>query len=130
MKPVHPHSRLLISLILLMVAMAFLAGSLRLFHKARAAVSPGESFPFVGHPEAAAPLAQGSNFMVDGSSNKVLPVSFQAGTDVSHQGTPVETPASADTGGIIALAIVIVVTILVGAAWGARGSPRHKKSSR
>ena len=130
MKPAHPNSRLLISLILLMVAMAFLAGSLRLFHKAQAAVSPGETSPFAGYPQTAASLVQGSKFNAAGSSNKVLPDSFRLETGVPHQGTPVSTPASADTGGIIALAIVIVVTILLGAAWGARGSPRHKKSSR
>ena len=130
MKPAHPNSRLLISLILLMVAMAFLAGSLRLFHKAQAAISSGEASSLSGHLETAAPFAQGAQFSTDGSSTKQLPGSFQSETGIPHQGTPVERTDSADTGGIIALAIVIVVTILVGAAWGARGSPPHKQSSR
>ncbi len=127
MKSDHSYSRLLISLILLMVAVAFLAGSLRLFHEAQAAVSPAETSLFASPPTTT--IVHGPKSIADGSSNKVLAVSFQAGTSLPPKGTPVASVASADTSGIIALAIVIVVIILVGATWGARNNTRNKKSS-
>ncbi|MCX6039069.1 MAG: hypothetical protein NTW99_14535 [Chloroflexi bacterium] len=43
--------------------------------------------------------------------------------------TAIPTPPSADTTGIIALAILMVVVMLVGMAWGGR-SPRMKKEPK
>jgi hypothetical protein len=130
MKSAHFKSRLLVSLILLLVAATFLAGSLRLFHKASAAVSSGVVAASSGHPETDTSVVRGSESFRGVSATAALSGSFQAGTGLPPQATPVVGSDSADTGGIIALAIVIVVTILVGAVWGARGSTRNNKSSR
>ena len=59
------------------------------------------------------------------------PASGQPGINANHTPIPVSAPipTSADTTGIIALAIVIVVIVLIGAIWGRR-KPYKKGSSR
>ena len=112
MKSAH-NPRPLIILILILVAAAFLVGILRAFRRA----------------DAAGPTPANASLNARGMASAGLtptPVPTESDTDLSAQPTPTLVPASADTTGIIALAIVIVTTILVGATWGVRRSPQKK----
>jgi hypothetical protein len=103
MKPVSiPRS--LIIFIFVLVALTFLAGTLHTFGSAGAVA--------LGTPTATA-IAQAGN---------------EAGVTPTPEPTPVQTPAlvSADTTGIIALAIVIVIIVAVGAILSLR-RPRKKQ---
>jgi hypothetical protein len=116
MKPVRD-PRPLFLLILILVAAAFLTGILRAFHDAGAAVSiPAK--------------ASVNDLSMAATDPTSIPAQKQTGTDLSPQPTPVVGLVSADTTGIIALAIVIVLTILVGATWGVRSLPKRKKPRR
>ncbi len=114
--------RLVIALILLLVAVAFLGGTMRLIRSARAAVDlpvlAGNSADFI------------SNFAKGRAENHLI----QEATPTEEEATPAEqnttSLASADTGGIIALAIVIVVTILLGSAVGVRTTSPKKPSPK
>jgi len=124
MKSAHS-PRFLVILILILVGVAFIAGTLRLIRTAHAAESPLTTIP--------QPARVGAGFIsraVSISSQAGLtetPLPAEAETDPAPQGTPTAVQVSADTSGIIALAIVIVATILVGAAWGVR-RPSPKKT--
>ncbi len=110
MKSVHIPRPLIL---LILVIVAFLIGVLRVFGTAHAAASTAPKVNLNGQADVATDLTP-------------TPVPTNTGTDLPPQSTPVPVPASADTTGIIALAIVIVTTILVGAAWGVRRSPKKK----
>jgi hypothetical protein len=110
MKSVH-NPRPLILIILVIVA--FLIGALRVFGTAHAATSTAPKVTANGQADAAIDITPTP---VPTNTDSVLP----------PQSTPMPVPNSADTTGIIALAIVIVTTILVGAAWGVRRSPKKK----
>jgi hypothetical protein len=111
--------RHLISLILFLVCAAFFTGSLRLFHGVHAAALSQAMTSFNDQAVTSAGLILKPASIITEAANKQTPV--------PTGNTPPATPVSADTTGIIALAIVIVATILVGAAWGVRGSPQKKK---
>jgi ABC-type antimicrobial peptide transport system permease subunit len=112
MKSVHiPH--LLILLILVIVA--FLIGILRVFGTAHAAASTAPKVAVNGWADAATDLT---------------PTPVPTNTDLPPKSTPMPVPVSADTTGIIALAIVIVTTILVGASWGVRRSPKKENTRK
>ena len=93
-------TRNLLAIVLALVALTFLSGAVLTFGHAQAAVSP---------TRAASTLAENA----------------QAASP-----TPTKTPVppSADTTGVIALTIVIVAVILVGATWGRRLAPNKAKS--
>jgi ABC-type antimicrobial peptide transport system permease subunit len=110
MKSVHIPRPLIL---LILVIVAFLIGILRVFGTAHAAASTAPKVAVNGWADAATDLTP-------------TPVPTNTYTDLPPQSTPTPVPASADTTGIIALAIVIVTTILVGAAWGVRRSPKKK----
>jgi hypothetical protein len=99
MKPVNlPRSLFIFTFVL--VAVAFLTGTMKAFNTARAA--------------SATPTGT--------AIGQVKKVANQTPTPV-----PTPVPVSADTTGIIALAIIIVVIVLIGATLG--GSKSHKKKS-
>jgi hypothetical protein len=91
MKPKF-NSRIILALILALVTLTFLTGVVQTFSHARAAIS------------------------------STATLSVQTTTAMDATPTSQKTPVlkSADTTGIIALAIVIVAVILVGAVWGRR----------
>ncbi len=107
MKPAHP-PKYLILVILILVTAAFLGGTLRLIPRAHAADIniAGSQTSFHQAREAAL--------------NPGLDLALTATPTLS--GTPTTISASADTGGIIALAFVIVVTVILGAVMGVRAS--------
>ncbi len=123
MKPARS-PRALVILILLLVAAAFLNGTLRLIHDARAAEPSPAALKQPAGVEARFAIQAASSH--NQAAHLATPVPTDSGPDLSAQATPTAIPVSADTGGIIALAIVIVATILVGAAWGLRRSAAHK----
>ncbi len=99
-----PHSpRPLIIIILIFLGIAFLSGTLRLFSTVQAA-----------------PAAQVSTATetVAGLTPTPVPAGLEGDRTIVLETPP--APISADTSGIIALAAVIVVTVLVGATWGVR----------
>ncbi len=106
---------LIIALILLLVAVAFLGGTIRLIRSARAA-------------EPALPAAGTGKMVFAAASNVQEPEMTPTPVEGDQAGnkSAAHPPVSADTGGIIALAIVIVVTILLGAAIGLRKESRRK----
>jgi hypothetical protein len=105
MKPLHP-PRTRFSLILVLVTATFLAGSLPAFESVGAASSASPVVPVV--------------FQIENYANLTPTL------DPTPVATPV--PISADTTGIIVLAIVIVIIVLVGASQGLKG-PHKKKST-
>jgi hypothetical protein len=118
--------RLLIASLLLLVAVAFLGGTMRLIRRARAAEQPvllagGAFIKGESTRVAVEPAADRSGIPLASSPD---PAGVTSGLSAQATATPVQ--ASADTGGIIALAIVIVVTIILGAVIGVRKSiPRQ-----
>ena len=111
MKP-QRDPRLVIALILLLVAVAFLGGTMRLIRSARAA------------PVLPVATREPVKYLLDASPNHRESDLIQALTP-TEPGKP--SLQSADTGGIIALAIVIVVTILLGSVVGVRATTPPKK---
>lgn len=125
MKPVRD-VRLLVAVILLLVAVAFLGGTLRLVRSARASdhlplpPSGGTSGGFVVRPAA----------VITGVEKHQGSASMEEDASVAAQETPTPPEVSADTGGIIALAIVIVVTIVLGASMGVRALSGKKTKAK
>ena len=125
MKPAH-NPRSLVVPFLILVAVAFLTGALRLFRSAQAAVSTPAKVTVNDQIMAATGLTLTPAPTDTDTDLTPTPVPAQADTDLPPQSTPTVVPVSADTTGIIALAIVIVATVLVGAAWGVRRSPKKE----
>ena len=100
-------------ILLIMIIVAFLIGALRDFGSVHAA------------PSTAAKVAGNGNADVSTTFIPTPLPTYTEETDLPPKSTPMPIQASADTTGIIALAIVIVTTILVGAAWGVRRSPKN-----
>ena len=99
-------------ILLILVIMAFVIGALRDFDTAHAATSSA--------------LKVAGNSQTNAATD-LTPTPFPTNideTEIPPKSKPTPGPASADTTGIIALAIVIVTTILVGATWGVRRSPK------
>jgi len=112
-------------LILALVALAFLGGTFRLIDSAHAARA-SQANPASHHPaeKSEAFLGAGETSLGDtGLAQAAL--STQLPTD-----TPEPVMASADTTGIIALAILILATIVLGAGIGMRGLPPRKKTTK
>ena len=109
MKSAH-NPRPLVILILILIAVAFLTGILRVFRAVQVAASP------VLTPTVVATDAD----------TDITPAPAQTDMDLTPRPVSKVVPVSADTTGIIALAIVIVATILLGATWGVRNSPQKK----
>lgn len=110
--------RVIIAFLLLLVAVVFLAGTIRLIGTARAA------------DQASILMKNGT-----GGAGSIQPVALAslpapAKSELTGQVTPGPSETPGDTSGIIALAIVIVVTIILGAAIGVRDNPARKSSSR
>jgi hypothetical protein len=107
-----PHSpRPLILIILIFLGIAFLSGTLRLFRTVEAA-----------------PAAQATTATETVAGLTPTPVPARIDADRTIELVPPPVLVSADTSGIIALAAVIVVTVLVGATWGVRRTrqkPNH-----
>jgi hypothetical protein len=110
-----PHT--LIIFIIFLVIVTFLAGTLRAFANVHAFTVP------------VAALAVNDQKVVD-ITPALMPTPTVAETMVSPAPTqrPVSAPVppSADTGGIISLAVVIAFTVLIGVAWGIR-TPSEKR---
>jgi hypothetical protein len=120
MKPQRdPH--LVIALILLLVAVVFLGGTMRLIRSARAAGISTET------------AIQAAELSLKANPEEMQNFAVQALTPTEETG-PVDQSAtsllSADTGGITGLAIVIVITIIVGAVVGVRATSAKKPSHR
>jgi ABC-type antimicrobial peptide transport system permease subunit len=111
MKSVHPPQPIIL---LILVIVAFVIGALRVFGTAHAATSTMLKVSINSQIITAIDLTP-----------TPVPANTEE-TDFPSQSTPIPGPASADTTGIIALAIVIVTTILVGATWGVRRSPQKE----
>lgn len=107
MKPIRIPTFLII-VILVAISLAFLFGTLRAFDSVHAA----------------APITSGTLSLADmaGSPEEPVPTGEPTSTPA-----PLPTPPSADTTGIIILAIVVVAIIVFGAAWGGRKTPGIKK---
>ncbi len=130
MKPIHD-TRPITFFILGLILVIFLTGTLRAFTSARAAFLPAEGASAVAatvtglSPTFTPSLAPGNTGQTPGASpvptagpsETPLPTPEPAETVTA---TPTPPIASADTTGIIALAIVVVVITLIGMAWGAR----------
>jgi len=115
MKSVHI-PRPIILLLLVIVASAI--GALRVYSTAHAASSTALK-AFI------------NNQMVAATDQTPTPFPTNIDeTEIPPKSTPTPGPASADTTGIIALAIVIVTTILVGATWGVRRSPKKENPKK
>ncbi len=108
MKSAHPPKPLVL-FILILVSAAFLGGILRLIPRAHAAEIPAAN-------PAGQSFASGLVILDANLTPTQSPVN-----------TPTPIPASADTSGMITLAVVIVATIILGTSLGVRSlSPRKK----
>lgn len=109
MKPIRIPSYLII-LILLTISLAFFFGTFRAFNSVNASIPvTGGTFRLEGAAEAS--LQTVTDVPVDDDEPTPTPA-------------PLPTPPSADTTGIIVLAIFIAAIVLVGAAWGMRKPDR------
>jgi hypothetical protein len=108
----HHLPRIFIILVLGLIIVTFVVGTLRDFSPAQAGDPPDQAF---AQPSPTAPA--------------LLPTTTPSIMNVDVTPTPV-FEASADTTGIIAMAMVVVAVTLLGVAWGLRGSPRRKKRAK
>lgn len=140
MKPAHT-SHWIAILILPLIVVTFLAGTLRAFSSARAALvsDPGNPVNSLTLPAMDPTLTPPATY--DGTSLPPGPTpQSPLGPTDTLMPTPAPTltltpisapiPASADTTGIIALAILLVVITLVGLAWGGGGPRRNKRPKK
>jgi hypothetical protein len=136
MKPAH-NSRWIAILILFLIIVTFLVGILRAFSSARAALvsDPGDSLihliPAGMNPTLTPPATYGGTSLTPGYTPQFPPgptdtVMPTPAPTLTPMPLPVPITPSADTTGIIGLAILLVVITLVGLAWGG-GGPRGKK---
>ena len=113
--------RFVIAFILLLLAVAFLGGTVRLIHRAQAASLPPaleagrNRVGFAGKPD---------------ESRLDLNLTPTMIPTQPAMSTPSSQSTSADTTGIIALAIVIVATILLGAGLGVRAHSSASKNAK
>jgi hypothetical protein len=112
MKELKASRRFIISMSVL-IFLAFLAGIFLVIHGVRASAS----IPSIRHSKSSGMVAL---IYINRPAQAVEPT--QTSSPTPTKGGLV----SADTTGIIALAMVIVTSILVGSAWGTR-KPPHKK---
>jgi hypothetical protein len=105
----HHLPRIFIILMLGLIIVTFVVGTLRDFSPAQAGDPPDQAFAQPS-PTAPALLPTPTPFILEGGATP----------------TPV-FEASADTTGIIAMAMVVVAVTLLGVAWGLRGSPPPRK---
>jgi len=121
--------RLLVIVLFILVAGFFFVGTLRAFIPAQAlsnaTVTPMDTLAL---KTVSTTPAEPENETL--GSTPVVTNTGQAGSEEGFTPTPNPTPIDktvyADTTGVIALAILMVVVILVGMAWGGR-RPRKKK---
>ena len=136
MKSAHA-SRWIAILILSLIVVTFLAGTVRAFSSVQAALlsDPGDPVNSLTPPDMNPTLTPPATY--DGTSLPAGPTpQLPLGPTDTLMPTPAPTltptplpapiPASADTTGIIALAILLVVITLVGLAWGGGGPRRNQ----
>jgi hypothetical protein len=129
MKPARD-PRLLSVVILLLIAVAFLGGAVRLIGAARAADNNALAEKVVPAGGISAGRIFLPLFVSAQADLTATPVPTGLENGNTTQSTPTPVPVSADTGGIIALAIVIVVTVVLGSFVGVRGSAPKKTTSK
>jgi hypothetical protein len=121
----HNHlPRLLVTLLLILVAGTFFVGTLRAFVPGHAGAEMDDLVLKADLPT----MSSVAGFLAPGPTPTLLPESFLPSPTV--EGTPLPAPAAtstlvdhtvyADTTGIIALAILLVVVVLIGTILGER----------